>query len=58
VSAPGANFLVADGRGSQTEMSRALLLWADFALVPCKASMLEARAPEYAVARGATPSVC
>lgn len=39
-----ADFIVADGPGSQTETSRALLLRADFAIVPCKASMLEVRA--------------
>ena len=39
-----ADYIVADGPGSQTEMSRALLLRADFAVVPCKASMLEVRA--------------
>lgn len=39
-----ADFIVADGPGSQTEISRALLLRADFAIVPCKASMLEVRA--------------
>jgi chromosome partitioning protein len=39
-----ADYLVADGPGSNTETSRALLLLADFALVPCKASMLEVRA--------------
>ena len=33
-----------DGPGSQTETSRALLMWADLAVVPCKASMFEARA--------------
>lgn len=38
------DFLVADGPGSNTETSRALLLRADLALVPCKASMLEVRA--------------
>jgi chromosome partitioning protein len=38
------DYVVADGPGSQTEMSRALLLRADFAVVPCKASMLEVRA--------------
>ena len=38
------DYIVADGPGSQTEMSRALLLRADFAVVPCKASMLEVRA--------------
>src|SRR5580658_2814828 len=39
-----ADFVVADGPGSNTETSRALLLWGDLALVPCKASMLEVRA--------------
>jgi chromosome partitioning protein len=39
-----ADFVVADGPGSQTETSRALLLRADMAIVPCKASMLEIRA--------------
>lgn len=39
-----ADFVVADGPGSNTETSRALLLRADFAIVPCKASMLEVRA--------------
>jgi chromosome partitioning protein len=39
-----AEFVVADGPGSNTETSRALLLRADLAIVPCKASMLEARA--------------
>lgn len=39
-----ADFVVADGPGSNTEVSRALLLRADLAIVPCKASMLEARA--------------
>jgi chromosome partitioning protein len=39
-----ADFIVADGPGSQTETSRALLLRADLAVVPCKASMLEIRA--------------
>src|ERR1700678_492511 len=37
-------YVVADGPGSNTETSRALLLRADFAIVPCKASMLEVRA--------------
>jgi chromosome partitioning protein len=44
VLAQDADFIVADGPGSQTETSRALLLRADLALVPCKASMLEIRA--------------
>lgn len=39
-----SDFVVADGPGSQTETSRALLLRADLAIVPCKASMLEVRA--------------
>lgn len=39
-----ADYIVADGPGSNTETSRALLLRADLAFVPCKASMLEIRA--------------
>ena len=39
-----ADFVVADCPGSQTETSRALLMWADLAVIPCKASMFEARA--------------
>lgn len=39
-----ANYIVADGPGSNTDTSRALLLRADLAIVPCKASMLEVRA--------------
>src|SRR5262245_11666335 len=39
-----ADFVVADGPGSQTETSRALLMWADRAIIPCKASMFEVRA--------------
>jgi chromosome partitioning protein len=38
------DYVVADGPGSNAETSRALLLRADLALVPCKASMLEVRA--------------
>jgi chromosome partitioning protein len=38
-----AEFIIADGPGSNTEISRALLLRADLAIVPCKASMLEVR---------------
>src|SRR5271157_6029901 len=38
------DYVVADGPGSNTETSRALLLCADLALIPCKASMLEVRA--------------
>lgn len=39
-----ADYVVADGPGSQTEVSRALLMWADLAVIPCKASMFEVRA--------------
>lgn len=38
------DYLVADGPGALAETSRALLLKADLAIVPCKASMLEVRA--------------
>lgn len=38
------DYVVADGPGSLAETSRALLLVADAAIVPCKASMLEIRA--------------
>ena len=38
------DYVIADGPGSNTEISRALLFRADLALVPCKASMLEVRA--------------
>lgn len=38
------DFVVADGPGSQSETSRALLLRAHKAIVPCKASILEVRA--------------
>jgi chromosome partitioning protein len=38
------DYVVADGPGSLAEISRALLLVADSAVVPCKASMLEIRA--------------
>jgi len=44
VLAQEADFVIADGPGSQTETSRALLMWADLAIMPCKASMFEARA--------------
>lgn len=44
ILAADTDFVVADGPGSQTETSRALLLRADLAIVPCKASMLEIRA--------------
>ncbi|MCA9215812.1 MAG: ParA family protein [Planctomycetales bacterium] len=42
--AADSDYVIADGPGSQTETSRALLLRADLAIVPCKASMLEVRA--------------
>ncbi len=42
--AQGTDYVVADGPGSLAETSRALLLVADTAIVPCKASMLEIRA--------------
>lgn len=38
------DYVVADGPGSNSETSRALLLRGDLAIFPCKASMLEARA--------------
>ena len=41
-----ADYVIADGPGSQTETSRALLMWADLAIIPCKASMFEVRALE------------
>ena len=44
ILARDAEFIVADGPGSQTETSRALLMFADLAVLPCKASMFEARA--------------
>ena len=44
------DFVVADGPGSNTEISRALLLRADLAIVPCKASMLEVRSLAQATA--------
>jgi chromosome partitioning protein len=43
-----ADYVVADGPGSNTEISRSLLFCADLALVPCKASMLEVRALDQA----------
>ncbi len=42
--AQDCDYVVADGPGSQTDTSRALLLRAHMAIVPCKASMLEVRA--------------
>ena len=38
------DYVVADGPGSNTDVSRALLCRSDFVIVPCKASMLEVRA--------------
>ncbi|MFO0835772.1 MAG: ParA family protein [Phycisphaerales bacterium] len=38
------DYVVADGPGSLVEITRAILLVADTAIVPCKASMLEIRA--------------
>src|SRR5579862_7800203 len=38
------DYVIADGPGSDVDTSRILLLCADFAIIPCKASMLEARA--------------
>lgn len=38
------DYIVADGPGSLAEVTRTLLLIADAAIVPCKASMLEVRA--------------
>ena len=42
--AQDADYVVADGPGSQTETSRARAVAPDLAIVPCKASMLEIRA--------------
>lgn len=39
-----ADYVVADGPGGLSETTRAMLLRCDFAIVPCKASMLEVRA--------------
>jgi chromosome partitioning protein len=39
-----ADYVVADGPGSQSDTSRSMLLVCDIAIVPCKASMLEVRA--------------
>lgn len=38
------DFLIADGPGSNSEVSRSILLRADITIMPCKASILEARA--------------
>src|SRR5438552_658596 len=64
--AKNADFVVADGPGSNTDTSRTLLLCADLAVVPCKASMLEVRALKQAtlalhhahrVRRGRPPAI-
>ena len=39
-----ADYVIADGPGGDSDVSRMLFLRSDFAVVPCKASMLEARA--------------
>jgi chromosome partitioning protein len=39
-----ADYVICDGPGSDTESSRSLLLLAQLAIMPCKASMLEVRA--------------
>ncbi|MCA9047178.1 MAG: ParA family protein [Planctomycetaceae bacterium] len=41
---PTVDYVVADGPGSDTDTSRTILMFADLAIFPCKASMLEARA--------------
>ena len=38
------DYVIADGPGSNSEITRALLMIADLAVFPCKASMLEVRA--------------
>lgn len=38
------DYVIADGPGGDTDSSRVLLLRSDFAIMPCKASMLEVRA--------------
>ena len=38
------DYVIADGPGSNSEISRALLMVADLAVFPCKASLLEVRA--------------
>ncbi len=64
--AKDADYVIADGPGSDTDTSRTLLLCADLAVVPCKASMLEVRALKQAtlalqhshrVRRGRPPAV-
>jgi cellulose biosynthesis protein BcsQ len=55
-----ADYVVADGPGSNTETSRALRLRADLALVPCKASRLEVKALAQATSEGTSthPQLC
>ncbi|MFO0812088.1 MAG: ParA family protein [Gemmatales bacterium] len=62
-----ADYVIADGPGSNTENSRSLLLRGDLALVPCKASMLEVRALSQAtdvlrqsrgIRKGEPPAIC
>lgn len=48
ILAQEADIIVADGPGSNSEISKALLFRADLAIVPCKASMLEVRALDIA----------
>ena len=38
------DYVIVDGPGTETEISRSILMRADLAIMPCKASMLEARA--------------
>ena len=53
-----ADYVVADGPGSNTDTSRALLCRADLAIIPCKASMLEVRGTCHCDSRGQTSPVC
>jgi chromosome partitioning protein len=39
-----ADYVIADGPGSDTDVTRLILMFTDLAVFPCKASMLEARA--------------
>jgi chromosome partitioning protein len=64
--AKASDYVIADGPGSNTDTSRTLLLCADLAIVPCKASMLEVRALKQAtlalhhahrVRRGRPPAI-
>ena len=66
ILAKECDYLVADGPGSNIDTSRTMLLCADLAIVPCKASMLEVRALKQAtmalrhshhVRRGKPPAV-